>query len=200
MVMYDVAMQNLDTLKQKVEKLYTSGNPNADVWIDWAYPNHVLVVAELTEKIAKAQGANVELAVAGALLHDIADAVMARKEAGHEAESLKMAEKLLQESGFDEKDTAFILDEIIKPHSCRELMPTALEGKVMATADGAAHFLTDFYPLFCWRHYGPKDDYQAFKEWMRAKLEKDINKKFFFDDVKQEILPRYEALKTAFLN
>lgn len=68
----------------------------------------------------------------------------------------------------------------------------------MATADGAAHFLTDFYPLFCWRHYGPKDDYAAFKSWMQAKMEKDINKKLFFDDIKQEVLPRYEAIKTAF--
>jgi putative nucleotidyltransferase with HDIG domain len=197
---YDRAMQKLDVLRQNVERLYTSGNPEADVWIDWGYPNHVLFVAELTEKIAKVQGANVELAVAGALLHDIADAVMARKEPTHEAESLKLAEKLLQESGFGAKDTAFIVDEIIKPHSCKELMPKVLEGKVMATADGAAHFLTDFYPLFCWRHYGPKDDYAAFKEWMRAKMEKDINKKLFFDDIKQEVLPRYEALKTTFLS
>lgn len=62
--MYDGAMQKLDVLRQNVEKLYTSGNPNADPWVDWGYPSHVLVVAELTEKIAKAHDANVELAVA----------------------------------------------------------------------------------------------------------------------------------------
>jgi putative nucleotidyltransferase with HDIG domain len=193
-------MQRLNTLRQNVEELYAANNPNADVWIDWGYKNHVLVVADLTEKIAKAQGANVELAVAGALLHDIADAVMARKRPEHEAESLKLAEKLLQESGFGREDTAFIVNEIIKPHSCKELMPTVLEGKVMATADGAAHFLTDFYPLFCWRHYGQKDDYQAFKDWMRAKMEKDFTKKLFFEDIKQGVLPRYEALKAVFLD
>jgi putative nucleotidyltransferase with HDIG domain len=192
-------MNRLDTLRQNVDQLYTSGNPEADVWIDWAYPNHVLVVAELTERVAKAQGANAELAVAGALLHDIADAVMARRSPDHEAESLKLAEKLLQESGFNPEDTAFVVGEVIKPHSCKELMPTTLEGKVMATADGAAHFLTDFYPLFCWRHYGPKDDYGAFRDWMRAKLEKDFNKKLFFEDIKQEVQPRYEALKLVFL-
>jgi hypothetical protein len=77
-------------------------------------------------------------------------------------------------------------------------MPTVLEGKVMATADGAAHFLTDFYSLFCWRHYGPQDDYAVFKAWVLSKMEKDINKKLFFDDVKQQVLPRYEALKLVF--
>jgi len=191
-------MQKLDALRQQVAKLYTSGNPKADGWVDWGYPNHVLVVASLAEKIAQTHGANAELAVAGALLHDIADAVMPRKSPEHEAESLRLAKKLLQESGFDAKDTAFVVGEIIKPHSCRELMPTALEGKVMAAADGAAHFVTEFYPLFCWRHYGPQDDYQAFKAWVRQKLEKDFTKKLFFDDIREEVRPRYEALKLVF--
>ncbi len=50
-------MSRLDTLKQKVEELYTSNHPDADVWIGWGYKNHVLVVTELAEKIAKTQGA-----------------------------------------------------------------------------------------------------------------------------------------------
>jgi hypothetical protein len=192
-------MQNLDTLKQKVDKLYTSGDPKADPWIDWSYPNHVLVVAELSERIAKTHGAKAELAVAGALLHDVADAVMSRFNPRHEAESLAIAGRLLQESGFSAADAAFVVNEIIKPHSCKELKPTALEGKVMATADGAAHFLSDFYPLFCWRHYGPKDDYAAFKDWMRGKMEKDFTAKLFFEDIKEEVRPRYEALRLVFL-
>ena len=191
-------MQKLDNLRKEVETLYTTSDPEADVWIDWGYKNHVLVVADHTEKLALAQHANVELAVAGALLHDIADAVMARRNPEHEAKSLALAEELLQKSGFDKDETTFIINEIIKPHSCKEIMPTALEGKVMATADGAAHFLTEFYPLFCWRHYGPQDDYQVFKTWMLAKMEKDFTKKLFFDDVKQEVLPQYEALKLVF--
>ena len=193
-------MHKLETLRRAVEELYTANNPNADEWIDWAYKNHVLFVANLAEKIAIKQQAKTELVVAGALLHDIADAVMARESSSHEDKSLEMAAKLLQESGFAPSETNFIVNEIIKPHSCYEpLLPTTLEGKVMATADGAAHFLTDFYPLFCWRHYGPKDDYQAFKDWMRAKMEKDFTKKLFFDDIKEEVRPRYEALKLLFL-
>jgi putative nucleotidyltransferase with HDIG domain len=188
-------MQPLDTLRKKVEELYTSGNPNADKWNDWAYKNHVLWVANKTEEIAKKQGARVDLSVAGALLHDIADAVMPRNTPNHETESLKIADRLLHESGFSVQDTTFIVREIIKPHSCKELMPTKLEGKVMATADGAAHFLTEFYVLFAWRHYGPGDDYQGYKDWLLQKIEKDFNKKMFFDDVKQEVVPVYETLK-----
>ena len=191
-------MQKLDTLKQLVHNLYAANNPDADPWIDWAYPNHVLVVADLAEKIAKTQHADVELAVAGALLHDIADAVTTRRDAEHEAKSLALAGELLRKSGFSEKDITYVVDEIIKPHGCNALMPTSLEGKVMATADGAAHFLTDFFPLFCWRHYGPQDDYTVFKAWMAVKIEKHFTKKLFFDDIKQQVLPRYEALKLIF--
>jgi len=123
---------------------------------------------------------------------------MARKTPEHEAKSLALADELLRKSGFTDNETEFVVNEIIKPHSCKELMPTTLEGKVMATADGAAHFLTEFYPLFCWRHYGPQDDYAGFKAWMLEKMEKDITKKLFFEDIKQQVLPRYEALKLIF--
>jgi hypothetical protein len=191
-------MQPLPTLREKVAALYNAGNPAADPCVDWGYTNHVLWVANKTAQLAEREGARTDLAVAGALLHDIADAVMTRKNPAHEEKSRALAGQLLQESGFSREDTDFIVNEIIGPHSCRERMPTTLEGKVMATADGAAHFLTDFYAVFLWRHYGPRDDYPAFREWALKKLEKDITKKFFFADVKADVLPQYEALKRLF--
>lgn len=191
-------MNRLDVLKQKVEELYTSKRPDADAWIDWGYRNHVLVVAKIAENIAKTQNANVEFCVAGALLHDIADAVMARNRPEHETESLMIADNLLQESGFNIDEADHIIREIIKPHSCDPELPTILEGKVVATADGAAHFMTDFYLLFCWRHYGPQDDYQDFKKWVLRKIEKDYTKKMFFEDIKTEIKPYYEAIKLLY--
>jgi putative nucleotidyltransferase with HDIG domain len=191
-------MQKLPILRQHVERLYGDHNPKADRWTDWAYTNHVVYVAKLTEKIAKQHGANVELAVAGALLHDCADAVTSRRDPDHEAKSLALAEDLLSKSGFNTKETDFIINEVIKPHGCNHVVPTTPEGKAMATADGAAHLFTDFYTLFCWRHYGPEDDYQVYKQWVRTKLEKVFYKKLFFDDIKEEARPYYEALKLVF--
>lgn len=191
-------MKRLKLLEQKVEKLYKSNNPRADVWIDWAYDNHVLIVADLAAKLAKEKDANLEFVVAGSLLHDIADAVMARRQPRHEAESMDIADTLLKESGFGAKEIEYILSEIIKPHSCRDQLPRTLDGKVMATADSAAHFMTDFYPLFCWRHYGPRDDYRMFRQWVAQKIEKDYHKKIFFEDVKKALLPRYEAVRLLF--
>lgn len=192
-------MQRLDSLREAVEGLYRAHNPEADPWIDWAYENHVLFVADMTGRLATRYGADAEPTVAGALLHDIADAVMLRSNPAHPARSLELASELLEQSGFAAVETEFIINEVIKPHSCYEpLLPTTPEGKVMATADGAAHFLTDFYPLFCWRHYGPENDYDVFKAWMLRKMEKDFHKKLFFDEVRKEVRPRYEALKLIF--
>jgi putative nucleotidyltransferase with HDIG domain len=172
-------MNRLDVLRKQVEALYLSGNPNADEWIDWAYENHVLFVANYAEELAKKHGANVEFVVAGALLHDVADAIMDRYNPEHEAESLKTAERVLRESGFDEKETNEIVHGIIEPHSCRERLPESLEGRVVATADGASHFLTDFYAYFCWKHYGPEDDFSVFKDWVNKKIEKTMQEKYF---------------------
>lgn len=190
-------MKRIDNLRQKVHQLYTTGDAEVSDWVGWAYKNHVLVVADLAGKLAKRHNANAEFAVAGALLHDVADAVMPRKDPRHEAESLKLAAQLLQEAGYDKDEVDTVVNEIIKPHSCRELMPTVLEGKVVAAADGAAHFLTDFYPYFCWQHYGA-EDYEGFKAWLLEKIERDYTKKLFFKEVKEEVKPRYDALKLIF--
>ncbi len=187
-------MQRLENLREKVRSLYEAKNPNADKWIDWGYKNYVLVVAGKAERLAKEHGANVEFAVAGALLHDVADAVMERKNPEHEQESLKLAAGILQETGYDEQEVAEIVDDIITPHSCNALMPQTLEAKILATADGAAHFTTDFYLYFCWQNYGP-GGYETFKKFALQKINKDYTRKIFFEDVKTEITPMYEALK-----
>ncbi len=191
-------MTKLEILKQKVETLYQAKDPNADVWTEWAYVNHVLVVANYAEKLSEKHDANLEFAVSGALLHDIADVVMDRDLPRHEEKSVDIARELLMTSGFSEEETHTILHEIIEPHSCAEIMPETLEGKIVATADAVAHFETDFYPYFCWQHYGPDEDYTKFKTWVLRKMEKDFTNKIFFEEVKNEIMPKYEALKLVF--
>jgi hypothetical protein len=159
----------------------------------------VLVVARLAETFATSHKAIVEFAVAGALLHDIADVRMDRDVPGHEQISLDMARELLIECGYTDDETRTIVSDIIEPHSCNDdNMPELLEAKVVASADAAAHFITDFYPYFCWMHYGPEDNLEIFKAWVLKKIEKDFNKKIFFDDVRADVRPHYEATKLLF--
>lgn len=187
----------LEKVKKEVKAIYTGKNPNADPWIVWAYPNHVQVVAKNAERIARTHGANIEFCVAGALLHDIADAVMTRFTPGHEEESLRIANEILEKCGYSDEERNFIVQEIIFPHSCSHTIPTKLEGKVLATADAMAHFQTDFFLYFAWQHLGGKD-LRELKQWVLVKIEKHFHKKIFFEDFRKEVEPEYNAVKLLF--
>ena len=187
----------IEKVKREVEKLYTSNHPNADPWIVWAYPNHVQFVAKTAARIAHEQKADEEICVAGALLHDSADAVMNRFTNGHAEKSLKIAQEILERCGYNEQERNFIINEVIAHHSCSHTIPTALEGKVVATADGMAHLQTDFFLYFAWQHYGGKD-LAALKEWVLIKIEKHFHKKIFFDTYRREVEPEYNAIQLLF--
>jgi putative nucleotidyltransferase with HDIG domain len=187
----------IEKVKKEVESLYTSHNPHADPWIIWAYPNHVLVVAQNAERLATEQKANKEFCVAGALLHDIADAVIPRFSENHEKESLRIANEILEKCGYSEEECTMIVNEIIAPHSCSHTMPKTLEGKILATADAMAHFQTDFFLYFAWQHLGGKE-LVSLKKWVLEKSEKHFNKKIFFEEYREEIEPEYTAVKLLF--
>jgi HD superfamily phosphodiesterase len=196
-VCYTVQMTRLEKLRKAVAELYTNTHPHADPWITWAYPNHVQVVTKNTERIATEVGANIEFCTAGALLHDIADTVMTRFTEGHAKESLRIAGEILETCGYNEQERTFILDEVIATHSCNDILPTTLEGKVLATADAMAHFQTDFFLYFAWEHLGGKD-LKSLKLWTLTKIEKHFRKKIFFDKYRKEIEPEYNAVKILF--
>ena len=187
----------LEKVKAEVDSLYKEHNPNADPWIVWAYPNHVQVVAKNAERIATEQGANKEFCIVGGLLHDVADAVMPRFTEGHEKESLRIANELLEKCEYDENERNFIINEIIAPHSCNQIMPTEIEGKIVATADAMAHFQTDFFLYFAWQHLGGKD-LPSLKKWVLIKIEKHFNKKIFFNEYRTEVESEYNAIKLLF--
>ena len=159
-----------------VEKLYTSPYAQSDPWTRWAWPNHVQVVAKYAQQLAQKHHANEDFCVAGALLHDIADTVIARSHPEHERKSYEMAREILEQCQYTPEEITVVIEQIITPHSCNTILPTTLEGKILATADGMSHFLTDFYLYFCWMHFGPKDDYEQYKAWVLNKIDKHFEK------------------------
>src|SRR3989344_8688997 len=105
-------MNRIDLLKRKVQDLYEVKNPNRADWADWLYEHHVFIVSENAGMLAQRYGANEELAMAAAMLHDIADAEMNRFDDRHEERSLEIAKTLLKESGFLENEVEVIIDAI----------------------------------------------------------------------------------------
>jgi putative nucleotidyltransferase with HDIG domain len=189
----------LDKLEAKVGDLYQRAKPDARAdWVEWLAKNHVWVVADNATALAEKHGGNPELARAAALLHDIADVRLSRRGPEHFAESLKLARELMAEAGFGASEIKLTVDDAIRFHSCHgEERPESVEGKILATADSMAHLATDFYIHATWAFGGEKTLEQV-KAWTLEKIERDLNVKMFFDEVREELRPSYNLLKELY--
>lgn len=186
----------LDKFKKLVAQQYLQKLAGRDEWCDWLYINHVIWVSKKTAELCTKYGGDPEVAVASALLHDIADSVMHRSESGHEIESISIARRILVESAYDDDEIEIIVGDILPKHSCRDgNIPESLEGKIMATADALAHFETGFY-LHAFSHGAVGGDYETMKLWMSKKLDKDFFVKIQFEEIREQIRPAYETLKS----
>lgn len=190
-------MNKLENLKSKVASLYEAKDPNRDPWTDWLYDQHVRFVARNARSIAESHGANPDLAEAAGWLHDIADVKMLRREANHEAESLRIARQLMEESGYSEEEIALVVDDAVRLHSCHDgERPESREGQALATADALAHFQTDFY-IFASQGFADRP-LEQLKEWVLKKIDRDLNHKICFDDVRETVRHDYEVIKDLF--
>lgn len=186
----------LDKLRKLVEEQYLQNQPNRDDWCDWLYQNHVLWVANKTQEFCEKFGAKYEIAVAGALVHDIADSVMQREDDGHEEKSLEIGRNLCEKAGYSVGEIAIIIDDISLKHSCHDgVVPESEEGKLMAAADAASHYQTDFF-LHAFNAGGSDfSNYEWALKWTIKKVERDIKDKVFHEEIRQELKPYYEAWK-----
>jgi putative nucleotidyltransferase with HDIG domain len=192
-------MTRIDTLRQKVKDLYESKNPGRAELGDWMYENHVLIVAKFSKEVAERVGAKPELAEAAGMLHDIADAVMVRENPEHETKSLELARSFLQETNFTNEEMAIIVDDVIKYHSCHGSdAPLSLEGRSMATGDALGHLTTPFYDYLIEVFLKRGETASEIKEWGKEKIERDFNKKIFFDEIRAETRSGYERVRKLF--
>ena len=60
-----------------------------------------------------------------------------------------------------------------------------------------AHLKTNFYIHATWA-FGKTKTLQQLKEWVLKKIERDLNDKVFFDEVREELRPDYEIIKNLF--
>jgi len=191
-------VEKLEKLEQHVRQLYNDPKPGRSEWAGWLADNHVFVVADYATELAGKHGSNRELTRVAALLHDIADVKMKRSDPTHEEESLRMARQLMQKAGYTAEEVALVVDDAIRYHSCYgDKRPKSLEGRILATADSMAHLKTDFYVFAAWA-LGRGSTLQELKEWVLTKIDRDLNNKIQFDDVRADVMPDYEMVKELF--
>lgn len=180
-----------------VEKAYAT---STDALAHWMWDHHLRIVAKKAEALSVQHNANADLAVAGAWLHDFGDAFINRHNKQFDEVSEKESRTVLQEAGYSPDEIEEVINVIMRPHECRgDDIPQTLEGKILTTADAFAHFMTSFYTEFCWMHIPENKTYREFIDWVAEKFERDYHTKIFFDDIREEVRPRYEALKEIFL-
>lgn len=188
-------MSAIETIRTQVAELYQRNNPASDIWADWLYEHHVLVVAQYAREVAERHGVDPDKCEAVALLHDIGDAVTSRHDTAHEQVSLDTAEKLLVAAGYDGATIRRLVDDALSFHSCHgDKRPQSDEGKVLATADALAHFLTDFY-VFAQDNIVKDRGVEAFRRWAAEKIERDYYVKIFYDNERAAVTPAYEKLQ-----
>lgn len=160
----------------------------------------MFIVADFATELAHAKEANPDLARAAALLHDIADTETTRLDPGHDQKSMRIARQLLPESGYSNAEITTVVDDAIQFHSCRgSERPRSPEGKILATADALAHLKTDFYIYAAWAlGAGAEKTFPEVKAWTLAKIERDLNDKIFFEDVRKAARPDYKIIKALF--
>ena len=185
----------------QVAKLVKEAYESSQEWFgQWMWENHVPVVAKKTEELSRRFGADDDIAVAGAWLHDFGDAFVHRNSEEHSAVTEEKSKQVLEKVGYSDEEIKKVLGEVIAPHSCRDgFLPTSIQGKVMATSDALAHFTTDFYVHFTWMHLPENKSFEEYRDWVEKKFEHDFYIKIFFDEVRDEVKDRVEVLKKVFV-
>lgn len=189
-------MQKSEIVLTEADKLYSEASTSMGTWM---WQNHTQWVADKAKKLAEKYGADVEKAYCAALLHDLGDSKYERGHADFDSWSWETGKAILKKAGFRRIERDAIL-EAIRTHSCHPgHLPVAIEGKVLATADGMWHLQTSFFPVICYMNRPESTtSYEEWQDWFNDKIERDFGPKIFFEDEKEEVREDYEALRRVF--
>lgn len=191
-------MEKGETVFAEVNELYVAATTSMGTWM---WRNHTKWVARKAKLLAEKYGADVEKAYCAALLHDLGDSRYERDHPDFDTWSWETSKTILKKAGFRRAERDEIL-EAIRTHSCHPgHLPTTLEGKILATADGMWHLQTSFFPVICYMNRPDNArTFEAWQQWFNGKIERDFGPKIFFEDEKSELQADYEALKRVFGN
>lgn len=154
---------------------------------DWYWEYHILPVRDIALKLAKHYKVDEKLIELIAYLHDIGKI---RGLDNHAETGAKIAAEMLG----DHPDKELIVECIAKHNKPSE--DDRIEVKIIASADGAAHFLSPFHEIFFWEN--PDKDVKDIMAGNLKKAEKDW-KRIVLPEAKELARKEYEGLKKRYL-
>jgi HD superfamily phosphodiesterase len=182
-------MQNkILEIKMMVEKECANNNRL------WFYKTHLLAVEKFARiLLKKLPRADKDIVMLGVWLHDLQ---RVRKLKGdHSKIGAREAIKLMKDFKYDLK-TIKKVKEIILSHTCgTKLLPKTIEAKILASADAMSHYVNDFFLQIA--VLGQRD-LENYKVWALEKLNRDYNKKIYFNFARRIIKKRHNLLKSIF--
>ncbi|HET9412117.1 MAG TPA: HD domain-containing protein [Candidatus Saccharimonadales bacterium] len=182
----------------EVAALYSAATTSMGKWM---WQNHTQWVADRAKELAVKYKANTEQVYCAALIHDLGDSKYERGDKAFESWSWETGKAILKRAGFRKIERDAIL-EAVRTHSCHPgHMPTAQEGRVLATADAMWHLQTNFFPVICYMNRpDTTHSYEEWQLWFKNKIERDFGTKILFEAERTEVQEDYKALMRVFGN
>ena len=144
----------------------------------------------LLKKLPKA---NKEIVLLGVWLHDL-QRIRAIK-GDHAKVGASEAVNVMKQFKYNDS-TIKQVQKIILSHGCdSKTMPNTVEAKILASADAMSHYVKDFYLQIA--TLGERD-LDTYKIWALEKLNRDYNKKIYFNFAKKIIKKRHDILMKLF--
>ncbi len=161
---------------------------------EWFYGIHLLGVEKFAKKLLKQlPKADKEIVMLGVWLHDL-QRIRGIK-GDHAKIGAREAVKVLREFNYEKNKISRVKD-IILSHTCgTNLRPKTIEGKILSSADAMAHYTNDFYLVIA---VTGQRNLKEYKDWVMEKLDRNYNKKIYFDFAKKMIKKRHDIFKTIF--
>ena len=122
---------NLDTetMFEEIKPMYEGSDPAHDF-------SHILRVFKNAQYLGKAEGADMQILLIAALLHDIvSESKLSKKSSESEARRQKIAEDFLKKKGLDDNAIKSVLYAIEVHRFSKGLVPSTLEAKILQDAD-----------------------------------------------------------------
>ncbi|HTW96424.1 MAG TPA: HD domain-containing protein [Candidatus Methylomirabilis sp.] len=139
----------------------------------WKY--HLELVAHYAVILARKLGADAEVVILAAYLHDYASLLDARHAAQHHLLGAKLAGEVLSKLGLPKQKIKAVQDCIFSHRGSVKEKKRTLEQKIVASADAMSHFY--YLPDMFFLAYGVhKLETEAGAAWLKAKLQRSWNK------------------------
>jgi len=179
----------------EVEKIVREACAKENNVFKYALDRHFVPVVMNARKLAQKLGADEEIVVIAAWLHDYASVYDKNLVAEHQIHSQRLAEEILNKLNYP-KDRIEKVKYCISTHrGSGKIAPETIEAKCVASADAMAH-ISEFGSLLILAWVIHKKDYDEGVDWALAKMERSWKK--IMPEAKELVADKYQAIKTVF--